>query len=364
MKKYVLALDQGTTSSRCILFDKQGNICGMAQKEFEQIYPHAGWVEHDPMEIWASQLSVATEAMSKIGVTGENIAGIGITNQRETTIVWDRHTGQPIYNAIVWQCRRTADDIEKLVKDGLADYVQKTTGLVPDAYFSASKIAWILDYVTGAREKAEAGDLLFGTVDTWLIWNLTKGAVHVTDYTNASRTMMFDIHNLRWDDNILDYFHIPKSMLPEVRPSSCVYGCTDLSLLGGKIPIAGAAGDQQAALFGQCCFMPGEVKNTYGTGCFLLMNTGEKAVNSKNGLLTTIAASFENQIQYALEGSIFVAGAGVQWLRDEMELLKDAAQTEVFANAVEDTNVSMWFLHLPALVPHIGIHTQEEPLQG
>lgn len=338
MKKYVLALDQGTTSSRCILFDKQGNICGMAQKEFEQIYPHAGWVEHDPMEIWASQLSVATEAMSKIGVTGENIAGIGITNQRETTIVWDRHTGQPIYNAIVWQCRRTADDIEKLVKDGLADYVRKTTGLIPDAYFSASKIAWVLDHVTGAREKAEAGDLLFGTVDTWLIWNLTKGAVHVTDYTNASRTMMFDIHNLRWDDNILDYFHIPKSMLPEVRPSSCVYGCTDLSLLGGKIPIAGAAGDQQAALFGQCCFMPGEVKNTYGTGCFLLMNTGEKAVNSKNGLLTTIAASFENQIQYALEGSIFVAGAGVQWLRDEMELVKDAAQTEAFANAVEDTN--------------------------
>lgn len=338
MKKYVLALDQGTTSSRCILFDKQGNICSMAQKEFEQIYPHAGWVEHDPMEIWASQLSVATEAMSKIGVTGENIAGIGITNQRETTIVWDQHTGQPIYNAIVWQCRRTADDIEKLVKDGLADYVKKTTGLIPDAYFSASKIAWILDHVTGAREKAEAGDLLFGTVDTWLIWNLTKGAVHVTDYTNASRTMMFDIHNLRWDEKILDYFHIPKSMLPEVRPSSCVYGCTDLSLLGGKIPIAGAAGDQQAALFGQCCFMPGEVKNTYGTGCFLLMNTGEKAVNSQNGLLTTIAASFENKIQYALEGSIFVAGAGVQWLRDEMELLKDAAQTEAFANAVEDTN--------------------------
>ena len=337
MKKYVLALDQGTTSSRCILFDKQGNICSMAQKEFEQIYPHAGWVEHDPMEIWASQLSVATEAMSKIGVTGENIAGIGITNQRETTIVWDRHTGQPIYNAIVWQCRRTADDIEKLVKEGLADYVQKTTGLIPDAYFSASKIAWILDHVTGAREKAEAGDLLFGTVDTWLIWNLTKGAVHVTDYTNASRTMMFDIHNLCWDENILDYFHIPKSMLPEVRPSSCVYGCTDLSLLGGKIPIAGAAGDQQAALFGQCCFMPGEVKNTYGTGCFLLMNTGEKAVNSQNGLLTTIAASFENKIQYALEGSIFVAGAGVQWLRDEMEFIRDAAQSEELATQVDDT---------------------------
>ena len=338
MKKYVLALDQGTTSSRCILFDKQGNICSMAQKEFEQIYPYAGWVEHDPMEIWASQLSVATEAMSKIGVTGENIAGIGITNQRETTIVWDRHTGQPIYNAIVWQCRRTADDIEKLVKDGLADYVRKTTGLIPDAYFSASKIAWILDHVTGAREKAEAGDLLFGTVDTWLIWNLTKGAVHVTDYTNASRTMMFDIHNLRWDDNILDYFHIPKSMLPEVRPSSCVYGCTDLSLLGGKIPIAGAAGDQQAALFGQCCFNPGEVKNTYGTGCFLLMNTGNNPIYSDNGLLTTLAAgSTKDKPEYALEGSVFVAGAVVQWLRDELRMIKDAASTKEYAMKVENT---------------------------
>ena len=336
MKKYVLALDQGTTSSRCILFDKQGNICSMAQKEFEQIYPYAGWVEHDPMEIWASQLSVATEAMSKIGVTGENIAGIGITNQRETTIVWDRHTGQPIYNAIVWQCRRTADDIEKLVKDGLADYVRKTTGLIPDAYFSASKIAWILDHVTGAREKAEAGDLLFGTVDTWLIWNLTKGAVHVTDYTNASRTMMFDIHNLRWDDNILDYFHIPKSMLPEVRPSSCVYGCTDLSLLGGKIPIAGAAGDQQAALFGQCCFDKGDVKNTYGTGCFLLMNTGEKMVRSKNGLVTTIAIGLNGKVEYALEGSIFIGGASVQWLRDELKLVGEARDTEYFARKVKD----------------------------
>ena len=338
MKKYVLALDQGTTSSRCILFDKQGNICSMAQKEFEQIYPHAGWVEHDPMEIWASQLSVATEAMSKIGVTGENIAGIGITNQRETTIVWDRHTGQPIYNAIVWQCRRTADDIEKLVKDGLADYVQKTTGLIPDAYFSASKIAWILDHVTGAREKAEAGDLLFGTVDTWLIWNLTKGAVHVTDYTNASRTMMFDIHNLRWDDNILDYFHIPKSMLPEVRPSSCVYGCTDLSLLGGKIPIAGAAGDQQSALFGQTCFNAGEAKNTYGTGCFLLMNTGEKPVFSKNGLVTTIAWGLDGKVNYALEGSIFVAGAAIQWLRDELRIIDSAPDSEYMAKKVKDTN--------------------------
>ena len=338
MKKYILALDQGTTSSRCILFDKQGNICSMAQKEFEQIYPHAGWVEHDPMEIWASQLSVATEAISKIGATGENIEGIGITNQRETTIVWNRHTGEPVYNAIVWQCRRTAERIKDMVKNGWSDYIQKTTGLVPDAYISASKIAWILDNVEGARKKAEAGDLLFGTIDTWLIWNLTKGSVHVTDYTNASRTMMFDIHNLCWDEKILAYFGIPKSMLPKVCPSSSVYGYTDSGILGCKIPIAGAAGDQQAALFGQCCFSEGEVKNTYGTGCFLLMNTGEQAVNSKNGLLTTIAASFENNVQYALEGSIFVAGAGVQWMRDEMDLFRDASETEKYADSVEDTN--------------------------
>ena len=338
MKKYILALDQGTTSSRCILFDKQGNICSMAQKEFEQIYPHAGWVEHDPMEIWASQLSVATEAISKIGATGENIEGIGITNQRETTIVWNRHTGEPVYNAIVWQCRRTAERLKDMVKNGWSDYIQKTTGLVPDAYFSASKIAWILDNVEGARKKAEAGDLLFGTIDTWLIWNLTKGSVHVTDYTNASRTMMFDIHNLCWDEKILAYFGIPKSMLPKVCPSSSVYGYTDSGILGCKIPIAGAAGDQQAALFGQCCFSEGEVKNTYGTGCFLLMNTGEQAVNSRNGLLTTIAASFENNVQYALEGSIFVAGAGVQWMRDEMDLFRDASETEKYADSVEDTN--------------------------
>lgn len=338
MKKYILALDQGTTSSRCILFNKQGNICSMAQKEFEQIYPHAGWVEHDPMEIWASQLSVATEAISKIGATGENIEGIGITNQRETTIVWNRHTGEPVYNAIVWQCRRTAECIKDMVKNGWSDYIQKTTGLVPDAYFSASKIAWILDNVEGARKKAEAGDLLFGTIDTWLIWNLTKGSVHVTDYTNASRTMMFDIHNLCWDEKILAYFGIPKLMLPKVCPSSSVYGYTDPGILGCKIPIAGAAGDQQAALFGQCCFSEGEVKNTYGTGCFLLMNTGEQAVKSENGLLTTIAASFENNVQYALEGSIFVAGAGVQWMRDEMDLFRDASETEAYADSVEDTN--------------------------
>ena len=338
MKKYVMALDQGTTSSRCILFDKQGNICSMAQKEFPQIYPKPGWVEHNPMEIWSSQLSVATEAISKIGASGEDIEALGITNQRETTIVWNRHTGEPVYNGIVWQCRRTADRIKQLVEDGWSDYVQKTTGLVPDAYFSASKLAWILDNVQGARKEAEAGNLLFGTVDTWLIWNLTKGAVHVTDYTNASRTMMFDIHRLCWDEKLLEYFRIPRQMLPDVKASSCIYGYTENSVLGGEIPIAGAAGDQQAALFGQCCFSAGEVKNTYGTGCFLLMNTGEKAVTSENGLLTTIAASMEKHVQYALEGSIFVAGAGIQWLRDEMDLLKDAAQSEEAALSVEDTN--------------------------
>ena len=338
MNKYIMSLDQGTTSSRCILFDKQGRICSMAQKEFAQIYPEPGWVEHDPMEIWASQMSVVTEAVSRIGASADDIAALGITNQRETTVVWDRRTGRPIYNAIVWQCRRTAECIKDMVKNGWSDYIQKTTGLVPDAYFSASKIAWILDNVEGARKKAEAGDLLFGTIDTWLIWNLTKGSVHVTDYTNASRTMMFDIHNLCWDEKILAYFGIPKSMLPKVCPSSSVYGYTDSGILGCKIPIAGAAGDQQAALFGQCCFSEGEVKNTYGTGCFLLMNTGEQAVNSKNGLLTTIAASFENNVQYALEGSIFVAGAGVQWMRDEMDLFRDASETEKYADSVEDTN--------------------------
>lgn len=338
MKKYILALDQGTTSSRCILFDVRGNICSMAQKEFSQIYPHAGWVEHDPMEIWSSQLSVAAEAISKIGAAGKDIAAIGITNQRETTVVWNRHTGLPVYNAIVWQCRRTADRIEKMAADGMSDYVRQTTGLVPDAYFSASKVAWILDNVPGAREAAEAGDLVFGTIDTWLIWNLTKGTIHVTDYTNASRTMMFDIHNLRWDDRILEYFRIPKCMLPEVRPSSHIYGYTETSVLGSSIPIAGAAGDQQAALFGQCCFAPGEVKNTYGTGCFLLMNTGEKAVTSEKGLLTTIAAGTGEHVCYALEGSIFVAGAGIQWLRDEMRMIRTAPQSEEYARAVENTN--------------------------
>ena len=338
MKKYVMALDQGTTSSRCVLFDHQGNICSMAQKEFRQIYPEPGWVEHDPMEIWSSQLAVAAEAISKIGATGTEIAAIGITNQRETTVVWNRHTGLPVYNAIVWQCRRPAGCIEKLKEDGLSEYVHNTTGLIPDAYFSASKVAWILDNVEGAREEAEAGNLMFGTIDTWLIWNLTKGTVHVTDYTNASRTMMYNIHDLCWDEKILEYFHIPKSMLPKVCPSSYVYGYTETSVLGGSIPITGAAGDQQAALFGQCGFSAGEVKNTYGTGCFLLMNTGEKAVTSENGLLTTIAANAEGKIQYVLEGSVFVAGAGIQWLRDEMRMIKNAAQSEEYAMSVKDTN--------------------------
>lgn len=337
MGKYVIALDQGTTSSRCILFDEQGTICSVAQKEFTQIYPKPGWVEHNPMEIWSSQLSVTMEAMGKIGAHYSDIAAIGITNQRETAIVWDRDTGEPVYNAIVWQCRRTADRIEKLKEDGLEEKIIERTGLIPDAYFSGSKIEWILDNVPGARQKAENGELMFGTVDTWLIWNLTKGCIHVTDYTNAARTMLFDIHRKCWDDEILEYFRIPKSMLPDVKPSSCIYGYTSSDVMGGKIPIAGAAGDQQAALFGQCCFEEGEMKNTYGTGCFLLMNTGDKAVRSRSGLLTTIAASTQDETQYALEGSVFVAGAAVQWLRDEMRMIRTAAQTEEYCTAVEDT---------------------------
>lgn len=337
MGDYVIALDQGTTSSRCILFDRQGEICSTAQKEFTQIYPQPGWVEHDPMEIWSSQFAVLTEAMSLKGVHAEDIAAIGITNQRETTIVWEKDTGRPVYNAIVWQCRRTAGMIDKMEEDGLGAMVRQKTGLVPDAYFSGSKIAWILDHVEGARERAENGELLFGTVDTWLIWNLTKGAVHVTDYTNASRTMLFDIRKLCWDQELLDYFHIPACMLPEVKPSSHLYGYTSAEVLGGEIPIAGAAGDQQAALFGQCCFRPGDVKNTYGTGCFMLMNTGNKAVNSEHGLLTTIAASCGDEVEYALEGSVFVAGASIQWLRDELRMIKSAPQSEEYCNTVPDT---------------------------
>lgn len=337
MEKYMMALDQGTTSSRCILFDKQGKIMSMAQKEFTQIYPNPGWVEHNPMEIWSSQMAVAMEAMAMVGARAEDICGIGITNQRETAIVWDRQTGLPIYNAIVWQCRRTAPQIDALNAEGYGERIREKTGLIPDAYFSATKIAWILEHVEGARERAKKGELLFGTVDTWLIWNLTKGAVHVTDYTNASRTMLFNIHEMCWDEELLDKLEIPADMLPEVKPSSCIYGYTDTGVLGGRIPIAGAAGDQQAALFGQCCFEQGQVKNTYGTGCFLLMNTGHTAIKSNNGLLTTIAASTGEQVEYALEGSVFVAGASIQWLRDEMRMVKSAAQTEEYAKAVEDT---------------------------
>lgn len=338
MAKYIMALDQGTTSSRCILFDKAGNICSMAQREFEQIYPKPGWVEHNPMEIWSTQYAVMSEAMALLGAKPNDIAGIGITNQRETTIVWDKETGEPVYNAIVWQCRRTAKDINLLVKDGYADVIKAKTGLVPDAYFSATKIAWILSNVAGARKKAEEGRLLFGTVDTWLIWKLTGGAVHVTDYTNASRTMLFDIHNRCWDKELLEKFNIPEVMLPKVKPSSCIYGYTDPSVLAGNVAIAGAAGDQQAALFGQCCFEPGEVKNTYGTGCFLLMNTGDKPVDSKHGLITTIVAGSDGQLHYALEGSVFTGGAIVQWLRDEMRLIRSSSQSEDYARMVNDTN--------------------------
>ena len=338
MAKYIMALDQGTTSSRCILFDKAGNICSMAQREFEQIYPKPGWVEHNPMEIWSTQYAVMSEAMALVGAKPKDIAGIGITNQRETTIVWDKETGEPVYNAIVWQCRRTAKDINLLVKDGYADVIKAKTGLVPDAYFSATKIAWILSNVAGARKKAEEGRLLFGTVDTWLIWKLTGGAVHVTDYTNASRTMLFDIHNRCWDKELLEKFNIPEVMLPIVKPSSCIYGYTDPSVLAGNIAIAGAAGDQQAALFGQTCFHAGEAKNTYGTGCFLLMNTGEKPVESKHGLITTIAAGSDDQLHYALEGSVFTGGAIVQWLRDEMRLIRSSSQSEDYARMVNDTN--------------------------
>lgn len=338
MKKYVMSLDQGTTSSRCIIFDKSGSIKSMAQKEFTQIYPKPGWVEHDPMEIWSSQISVATEAMAKLNIKAEEISAIGITNQRETTIVWDKKTGKPIYNAIVWQCRRTSDTIDEIKEKGLEPYIKKVTGLVPDAYFSGSKIKWILDKVVGARSEAEKGNLLFGTVDTWLIWNLTKGKTFVTDYTNASRTMIFDIKRLRWDNKLLRELDIPDAMLPEVKPSSCIYGYTDKTLFGEEIPISGAAGDQQAALFGQCCFNKGEAKNTYGTGCFLLMNTGEEAVVSKHGLLTTIAACSDDKVVYALEGSVFVAGAAIQWLRDELRLIRTADESEKYAREVEDSN--------------------------
>ena len=334
--KYIMSLDQGTTSSRCILFDKAGNICSTAQKEFRQIFPQPGWVEHDADEIWDTTLEVSRAAMKKLGVTAADIAAIGITNQRETTVVWDKETGRPIANAIVWQCRRTSDIIDALVAKGYSDSIRAKTGLVPDAYFSGSKIKWLLDNVPGAREKAEAGRLLFGTIDTWLIWKLTGGRVHVTDYTNASRTMLFNIHTLEWDKELLNMLDIPGNMLPEVKPSSCVYGESSFELYGGSIPISGAAGDQQCALFGQCCFAPGEMKNTYGTGCFLLMNTGTTPVESKNGLVTTIAVGIDGYVEYALEGSIFVAGAAIQWLRDQLNVISSASESQQYAEKVED----------------------------
>ena len=337
MKKYIMALDQGTTSSRCILFDTNGDIVNMAKKEITQYYPELGYVEHNPLEIWSSQLGVCLEALALENADYNDIIAIGITNQRETTIVWDKNTGKPIYYAIVWQCKRTADYVEEIKKTPMANTIKEKTGLLPDAYFSATKIKWILDHVDGAREKARNGELLFGTVDTWLIWNLTKGKVHATDYTNASRTMLFNIHTLEWDKELCDYFDIPMEMLPEVKSSSGIFGYTDEHVLGGEIPIAGVAGDQQAALFGQCCFEAGDAKNTYGTGCFLLMNTGKQAISSSSGLVTTITASVKSEIEYALEGSVFVGGASVQWLRDEMKLVSNAYETEEYAESVTDT---------------------------
>ena len=337
-KKYILALDQGTTSSRAIVFNKHGEIMGSAQQEFPQIYPHTGWVEHDPIEILGSQVGVISEALIRAKTTADEIACIGITNQRETTIIWDKKTGIPIHNAIVWQCRRTAAYCDELKEKGYSDIIYQKTGLILDAYFSATKIKWILDNVPGARERAEKGELAFGTIDTYLIWNLTKEHVHATDYTNASRTMLFNIHTLQWDDELLELFDIPKSMLPEVYPSSHLYGYSDEIKLGARIPICGVVGDQQAALFGQLCTNQGDVKNTYGTGCFMLMNTGDKAVKSNHGLVTTLAASLDNKPSYVLEGSVFVGGAIVQWLRDEMRLIKKASETEKYATAVDSAN--------------------------
>ena len=337
MAKYVMALDAGTTSNRCILFNEKGEMCSVAQKEFTQFFPKPGWVEHDADEIWATQYEVAKQAMENVGATATDIAAIGITNQRETTIVWDKATGEPVHHAIVWQCRRTAEYCDSLKDKGLVDKIREKTGLVIDAYFSGTKIRWILENVPGARQRAEAGELLFGTVETWLIWKLTKGKVHVTDYSNASRTMLFNINTLQWDDEILAELNIPKCMLPEAKPSSCVYGEADPSLFGGPIKIGGAAGDQQAALFGQTCYKAGEAKNTYGTGCFLLMNTGEKPIFSKNGLVTTIAWGLDGKVNYALEGSVFVAGASIQWLRDQLRVVDTAPDSEYMATRVKDT---------------------------
>ncbi|MFP2769482.1 glycerol kinase GlpK [Oceanisphaera sp. KMM 10153] len=336
-KRYVVALDQGTTSSRAIIFDEAARIQGLAQRDFAQIYPHAGWVEHDPMEIWATQRATLTEVLAKTGIAPEQIAAIGITNQRETTVVWNKTTGKPVYNAIVWQCRRTAELCEQLKAQGLTDYVQENTGLVLDAYFSGTKLKWILDNVEGAREQANNGELLFGTIDTWLVWKLTEGRVHVTDYTNASRTMLFNINNLQWDRHLLEVLDIPAAMLPEVKSSSEIYGQARLGAKG-EIPIAGIAGDQQAALFGQLCFNKGMAKNTYGTGCFLLMNTGQQKVSSRHGLLTTLAIGARGEVNYALEGSVFMAGAIIQWLRDELGLLREAQDSGYFADKVADNN--------------------------
>ena len=338
MAKYVMALDAGTTSNRCILFNERGEMCSVAQKEFTQFFPQPGWVEHDAEEIWSTQLEVAQEAMKNLNATAADIAAIGITNQRETTIVWDRHTGEPIHRAIVWQCRRTAEYCDSLKDKGLVDTVRAKTGLVIDAYFSGTKLRWLLENVPGARERAEKGELLFGTVETWLIWKLTHGRVHITDYSNAARTMLFNINTLEWDEDILKELDIPRAMLPQAKPSSCLYGEADPQFFGGPIPIAGAAGDQQAALFGQTCFTPGEAKNTYGTGCFLLMNTGEKPVFSGNGLVTTIAWGLDGKVTYALEGSIFVAGASIQWLRDEMRMIDSSPDSEYMARKVKNTN--------------------------
>lgn len=338
-KEYIIALDQGTTSSRAVLLDKNANIVEVAQREFTQIYPQAGWVEHNPMEIWSSQSSTLNEVVAKAGITADQIAAIGITNQRETTIVWEKETGKPIYNAIVWQCRRTADFCETLKANGHEDYIRQTTGLVVDPYFSGTKVKWILDNVEGARERAKKGELLFGTVDTWLVWKLTQGRTHVTDYTNASRTMLFNIHTKQWDDKMLELLDVPREMLPEVRNSSEIYGQTNIGGMGGvRIPVAGIAGDQQAALYGHLCVDAGMAKNTYGTGCFMLMNTGDKAVQSQNGLLTTIACNAKGEPCYALEGSIFMGGASIQWLRDELKIIHDARDSEYFATKVETTN--------------------------
>ncbi len=358
--KYIIALDQGTTSSRAIVFDEQQNIIASAQKEFTQIYPKEGWVEHDPMEIWSSQSGVLAEAIAKSGISQHDIIGIGITNQRETTIVWNKLTGKPIYNAIVWQCRRTAHIVDELKSKGLGEYITENTGLIPDAYFSGTRIKWILDNVEGAREQADKGELLFGTVDTWLIWKLTNGRSHSTDYTNASRTMIYNIKNLCWDEKLLQEMNIPKSMLPEVKDSSGTFGYANLGGKGGhRIPICGVAGDQQAALFGQACFEKGEAKNTYGTGCFMLMNTGDKMIKSTKGLLTTIAIGLDGKVEYALEGSIFVAGAAVQWLRDELKLISDSKDTEYFATQVKD-NGGVYFV--PAFVglgtPHWDMYAR------